>query len=135
MRDLETYVSEAIHLYKPRQEGEACRGVGKGQGLVEADAGYVGRVDGGGVVESVLGEGEGEVLDTVGRAEFSEEHDEFAELFGEPICFVGRSDCHEQHHVVGEVVETVRLSEDGERQGKCRVFRDKGGAIGIVLIA
>lgn len=34
-----------------RQEGKACRGVGEGQKLVEADAGYVGGMDGGGVVE------------------------------------------------------------------------------------
>ena len=46
-------------------------------------------MDGGGVVGLVFGEGEGEVLDAVGRAEFSEEHDEFAELFGEPVCVVG----------------------------------------------
>lgn len=31
--------------------------------LVEADAGYIGFFDAGGVVEFVLGEGEGEVLD------------------------------------------------------------------------
>lgn len=86
-----------------------------GQGLVEADAGYVGSLDGSGVVEFIFGEGEGEVLDAVGRAEFSEEHDEFAEFFGEPVCVVGRSDCHEQHHVVGEIVEPIRLCEDGER--------------------
>ena len=76
-------------------------------GLVEADAGYVGGLDGGGVVEFIFREGEGEVLDAVGRAEFSEEHDEFAELFGEPVCVVGRSDCHEQHHVVGEMGGSV----------------------------
>ena len=86
-----------------------------GQGLVEADAGYVGSLDGSGVVEFIFGEGEGEVLDAVGRAEFSEEHDEFAEFFSEPVCVVGRSDCHEQHHVVGEIVEPIRLCEDGER--------------------
>lgn len=49
----------------PRQEGGACRGVGMGQGLVEADAGYVGSLDGSGVVEFIFGEGEGEVLDAV----------------------------------------------------------------------
>lgn len=85
-----------------------------GQGLVEADAGYIGGVDGGGVVKLIFGEGDGEVLDAVGRAEFSEEHDEFAELFGEPVCVVGRCDCHEQHHVVWEVVESIRLCENGE---------------------
>lgn len=47
------------------------RGVGWDYLLVEADAGYVGGLDGGGVVEFVLGEGEGEVLDAVCRAEFS----------------------------------------------------------------
>lgn len=71
------------------------RGVGRSQGLVEADAGYVGGLDGCGVVDLILGEGDGEVLDAVGLAEFSNEHDEFAELFGEPVCVVGRSDCHE----------------------------------------
>ena len=75
------------------------------------------------------------MLDAVGRAEFSEGHDEFAEFFGEPVCVVGRSNCHEQHHVVGEIVESIRLGEDYERQGECCVFRDKGGAVGVVLIA
>lgn len=125
----------AVKHKTPRQEGESYRGVGRSQGLVEADAGYVGGVDGGGVVEFVLGEGEGEVLDAVGRAEFSEEHDEFAEFVGEPVCVVGRSDCHEQHQVDGEIVESIRLCEDYERQGECCVFRDKGGAVGVVLIA
>lgn len=74
------------------------------------------------MVEFIFGEGEGEVLDAVGRAEFSEEHDEFAEFFGEPVCVVGRSDCHEQHHVVGEIVEPIRLCEDGERQVECRIL-------------
>lgn len=61
-----------------------------------------------------FGEGEGEVLDSVCPTEFFEEHDEFAEFIGEPVCVVGRSNCHEQHHVVGEVVESIRLCEDGE---------------------
>lgn len=41
------------------------------------------------MVELIFREGEGEVLDAVGRAEFSEEHDEFAEFFGDPVCVVG----------------------------------------------
>ena len=84
----------------PRQEGESCRGVGRGQGLVEADAGDVGFFDGGRMVGLFFGEGEGEVLDAVCPTEFFEEHDEFAELFGEPVCIVGRSDSSEYHHVV-----------------------------------
>lgn len=86
------------------------------------------------MVRLVFGEGDGEVLDAVRHAELFEEHDEFAESFGEPVCVVGRSNCHEQHHVVGEIVESIRLGEDYERQGECCVFRDKTGTIGVVLI-
>lgn len=38
------------------------------QGLVEADAGYIGGLDCCGMVELVFGEGDGEVLDAVGHA-------------------------------------------------------------------
>lgn len=71
--------NEGNHCIKTsRQEGESCRGVGQGAGLVEADAGDIGFFDDGRVVRLVFGEGESEVLDAVGRAEFSEKHDEFA---------------------------------------------------------
>lgn len=111
-----------IKYETPRQKGESCRGVGWYCILIEADAGYVGFFDDVGIVTLGLVESEGEVLDAVGLAEFSEEHDEFAEFFGEPVCVVGRSDCHEQHHVVGEIVEPIRLCEDGERQVECRIL-------------
>lgn len=52
----------------PRQEGVSCRGVVECWELVEAEAGYIGGLDGCGMVESVLGEGDGEVLDAVGHA-------------------------------------------------------------------
>lgn len=63
------------------QEGESCRGVSEGEGLVEAEAGYIGGLDGGGMVGLVFGEGDGEVLDAVDHAEFFEEHDELAQFF------------------------------------------------------
>lgn len=55
-----------------------------GAGLVETDAGYIGGLDGRGMVGPVLGEGDGEVLDAVGRAEFFEEQDELTQFFNEP---------------------------------------------------
>lgn len=57
----------------PRQEGESCRGVGWNYLLVEADAGYIGGLDGRGMVGLVLGEGYAEVLDAVSCGEFFEE--------------------------------------------------------------
>ena len=61
------------------------RGVGRSQELVEADAGYIGGLDGRGMVGLVFGEGDGEVLDAVGHAEPFEEQDELAQLFNEPV--------------------------------------------------
>ena len=72
----------------PRQEGEACRGVGKGQELVEADAGDIGFFDDGRVVRLVFGEGESEVLDAVLDAELHEEVGELFQLGGEPFYIV-----------------------------------------------
>lgn len=69
----------------PRQEGVACRGVGEGSGLVEADAGYIGGLDSRGMVGLVFGEGDGEVLDAVRHAEFFEEQDELTQFFNEPV--------------------------------------------------
>lgn len=62
----------------PRQEGDFLSGrVGWG-GLVEADAGYVGGLDGVGEVVDVPWEGVGEVLDLVRFAEFHLKSDEAA---------------------------------------------------------
>lgn len=69
----------------PRQEGESCRGVGWGYLLIEADAGYIGGLDGRGMAGLVLGEADGEVLDVVCRAEFFEEQDELTQFFNEPV--------------------------------------------------
>ena len=93
----------------PRQEGESCRGVGEVWGLVEADAGYIGGLDGRGIVWLVLGEGDGKVLDSVGRSEFFEEQDELTQFFNEPVLIFSRGDGDQHHHVVGEIVEAVRV--------------------------
>lgn len=61
------------------------RGVGEGEGFVEADAGYIGGLDCSGMVELVFGEGDGEVLDAVCCAEFFEEHEELTQFFNEPV--------------------------------------------------
>ena len=119
----------------PRQEVRLAGALGMGQGLVEADAGYIGGVDGGRMVELALGESDGEVLDAVRHAEFFEEHDELTQFFNEPVLIFDRGDGDEHHHVVGEVVEAVRVREDDERWCKCRVFREEACAVGIILIA
>ena len=93
-------------------------GGGEGSGLVEADARYIGGLDGRGMVGLVFGEGDGEVLDTVGRAEFFEEQDELTQFFNEPVLIFDRGDGDEHHHVVGEVVEAVRVREDNKRGRK-----------------
>ena len=94
-------------------------GVGWYYLLVEADAGYIGGLDGCGMVGLVLGEGDGEVLDTVSCAEYAysesfEEQDELTQFFNEPVLIFGRGDGDEHHHVVGEIVEAVRVREDDE---------------------
>lgn len=55
--------------HRPRQS----RSVGESWELVVAEAGYIGGLDGGGMVGLVFGEADGEVLDTVCHAEFFEE--------------------------------------------------------------
>lgn len=68
----------------------SCRGKGKGEGLVEADAGYVGGFDVVGVVVVFFRESDGEVLDAVFDADLLEKLDEVAEVFDEVvIAFVG----------------------------------------------
>lgn len=85
-----------------------------GFGLVEADAGYIGGLDGRGMIGLVFGESDCEVLDTVSCAEFFEEQDELTQFFNEPVRIISRADGDQHHHVVGEVVETVRVREDDE---------------------
>lgn len=77
-----------------------------------------------GVVALGLVEGEGEMLDAVFGAELHEEVGELSQLGCEPFYIVGRSDTAEQHDVVGEIIEAVRVREDGERGRECRVFRE-----------
>lgn len=103
--------------------------------LVEAEAGYIGGLDGGGMVELVLGEGDGEVLDAVRHAKFFKEQDELAQFFNEPVLIFDRGDGDEHHHVVGEIVEAVRVREDDERGGEYRVLREEACAVGVILIA
>ena len=62
------------------------------------------------------------MLDAVLGAELHEEVGELSQFGAEPFYIVGRSDCHELHHVVGEIVEPIRLCEDGERQVECRIL-------------
>ena len=106
-----------------------------GEGLIEADAGYIGGLDGCGMVGLVFGEAEGEVLDAVRHAEFFEKQDELAQFFNEPVLIFDRGDGDEQHHVVGEVVEAVRVRDDDERWCEYRVLREDACAVGVVLIA
>lgn len=67
------------------------------------------------MVGLVFGEGDGKVLDVVCRVEFFKEQDEFTQFFNEPVLIFDRGDGDEHHHVVGEVVEAVRVREDDER--------------------
>ena len=119
----------------PRQEGEACQGVGEGEGLVETETDYICSLDGCRMVGLVFGEGDGEVLDAVCHAECFEEQDELTQFFNEPVLIFDRGDGDEHHHVIGEVVETVRVREDDERWCEYRVFREETCAVGVVLIA
>ena len=96
------------------QDGESCRGDWWNYLLEEADAGYIGGLDSCGMVGLVFGEGDGEVLDTVSCAESFEEQDELTQFFNEPVLIFGRGDGDEHHHVVGEIVEAVRVREDDE---------------------
>lgn len=56
------------------------------------DAGYIGGLDVGGMVELVLGEGDGEVQDAVCHAEFFEKHDELTQFFNESVLISCRGD-------------------------------------------
>lgn len=103
---------------RPGKRGSLVGAFGVGEGLVQADARYIGGLDGRGMVGLVFGEGDGEVLDTVGRAEFFEEQDELTQFFNEPVLIFDRGDGDEHHHVVGEVVEAVRVREDNKRGRK-----------------
>ena len=58
---------------------------GKGYGLVETDAGYVGVFDVVGCVIVLFREGDGEVLDAVFDAESLKEDDEVAKMFDEVV--------------------------------------------------
>lgn len=105
-----------------------------GLGLVEANTGYVGGLDGCGMVGLVFGEGESEVLDAVLGAELHEEVGELFQFGGEPFYIVGRGDSAEQQHVVGEVARPVRSCEDDERYCKGCIFGGKTGSVSVLLI-
>lgn len=98
----------------PRQECESCRGVGDGCGLVEADASDGGFFDESGIVALGLVEGKGDMLDAVRHAEFFEEQDELTQFFNEPVLIFSRGDGDEYHHVIGKVVDAVRVREDDD---------------------
>ena len=66
------------------------------------------------MVGLVFGEGDGEVLDAVCCAEFFEEHEELTQFFNEPVLIFSRGDGNQHHHIVGEVVEVIRVREDDE---------------------
>ena len=87
------------------------------------------------MVGLVFGEADGEVLDAVCRAEFFEERDELTQFFNEPVLIISRGDGDQHHHVVGEIVEAVRVREDDKRGRECRVFGEEACAVGIILIA
>lgn len=98
------------------------RGVGKGQGLVEADAGDVGFFDEVGVVTLGLVESKGEVLDAVLGAKLHEEVGELSHFCGEPFYIVCRGNYAEQQYVVWEMGGSVRSREDYERHSKGLLF-------------
>ena len=83
--------NQLFNMNWPRQEGMILVGASeKDEGLVEADAGYVGGFDGVGGVVVLFREGDGEVLDAVFYAESFKEDDEVSEVFDEVvISFVG----------------------------------------------
>ena len=58
---------------------------GKGQGLVETDAGYVGGFDGVGGVVVLFREGDGQVLDAVFDAESLKEDNEVTKVVDEVV--------------------------------------------------
>ena len=66
------------------------------------------------IVALGLVEGEGEMLDAVLGAELDEKVGELSQFGGKPFYIVGRGDSAEQQHVVGEIVEAVRVREDDE---------------------
>lgn len=77
-------------IIAPARGGFLVGATWKGQGLVEAEAGYVGGLDDVGVVVALLGKGDGEVLDAVGCAEFHQKLNEVPEVFEEEfIVLVG----------------------------------------------
>lgn len=75
------------------------------------------------------------MLDAVRHAELFEEHDELAQFFNEPVLIFSRGDGDEHYHVVGEIVEAVRVCEDDERGSEYHVFREEACAVGVILIA
>lgn len=79
-----------LKLKTPARGGGLVGASGTGEGLVEADAGYVSSFDGVGSVVVLFREGYGEVLDAVFETDLLEELNEVAESLDEVvIAFVG----------------------------------------------
>ena len=75
-----------LSIKMPRQEGMILVGASeKDEGLVEADAGYVGGFDVVGCVVVLFREGDSEVLDAVFDTESLKEDDEVSEVLDEVV--------------------------------------------------
>lgn len=82
--------------------------------LVESEAGYVGGLDDVGVIVALFGEGDGEVQDAVGCAEFHQILDEITEVLDEVVvAFVG-FDITQEDYVVGEIQRAVGSGQNDD---------------------
>ena len=87
-----------------------------------------------GVAVTLLGEGDGEVLDAVGRAEFHQELDEGSEVFDVVVvAFVG-FDVSQEDYVVREIEYTIGLGQNDDCGGEYRVVRGEADAIAVLLV-
>ena len=121
-------------IIAPARGGFLVGATWKGQGLVEAEAGYVGGLDDVGVVVAFFGEGDGEVLDLMFDSEFHQELDEVPEVFDEVVvAFVG-FDVAQEDYVVGEIEYAFGLRQDDKCSRKCRVVRGQADAISVLFI-
>ena len=106
----------------------------KGQGLVEAEAVYVGGLDYVGVIVVLFGECDGEVLYAMGRADFHQILDEVFEVFDVVVVsFVG-FDVSQEDYVVRKIEHTIGLGQNDNCGGECRVVRVKTNAIAVLLV-
>lgn len=103
-------------------------------GLVETEAGYVSGLNDVGVIVALFGEGDGEVLDAVGCAEFHQKLDEVAEVFYEVVIAIVCFDIAQEDYVVGEIEHAFGLRQDDKCCGECRVVRGEADAVTVLLI-